>query len=80
VNGRKNMNKLQFRFKIIKFLGKIEIHIPLKARMKLSKWITNFVGLFIKFDPIKKIEIPKLIEHEGQGYYNGDEWIDTSEE
>jgi len=74
------MNKLQFRFKVIKILGRFEIHIPFKARLKLSKWITDFIGLFIKFKPIKKMEFPKIIEHDIPGHYEGDEWITDREE
>jgi hypothetical protein len=48
------MTKIQFRFKIIKILGKIKIdlYIPVKARLKISLWITNLISLFIKFENV----------------------------
>lgn len=70
------MNELKFRFNVIKFLGKIQLSIPFKARMRMSRWITKFIGIFIKFEPIRKMEIPKLIIQDNPGHYDGEEWIE----
>lgn len=64
------MNKLQFRFKIIKLLGRIgiDLRLPLKARFKLALWITNIVAIFIKFEPIKPMKFERFIEVEENEY------------
>lgn len=62
------MKEIQFRFKVIKILGKIGIdfRLPLKMRFKFSRWITNIVSLFIKFDPPVPIKFEKIIKVENQ--------------
>ena len=54
------MTKIQCRFKMIKFLNKLKIrlYIPLKPKMKISFWMTNLIGLFVKFDSPIHINMP----------------------
>jgi len=60
------MKRIQFRFKVIKILGKIRIHlyIPLMVKMRLSNWITNIAEHFIKFEPVIPFKFERFIESE----------------
>lgn len=63
IGTKRIMTKIHFRFKVFRILCKgIYLRLPFEVRFRFSKWITEIVEKFYKFDSPKPYKQPNIIE------------------